>query len=136
MRRMTPAMLKSYMIAKQGKSVGTRPETLFDQFQRSRGLGLVMNVSLPFHDAGARYDFQLDFASSALDVDYEIDGKEFHSSDRQVRKDAWKDGVKNAHGLKVVHVPAILTERHWWEYLEREIRRALASEERTVYIEA
>lgn len=131
--------LKRYFIDKHGRTWGTLPERNFDAFQRSIGLGLVMNVSLPFNDDGRPYDFQLDFArptDESFNIDFEIDGKAYHSSDRQARKDHWKDEVKNRQGLKVIHVPAILTERHWWEYLEKEITRALLSKEGTIYIEA
>jgi hypothetical protein len=138
-------MLSEYMITKRGLVVGTKPERLFDSFQKEQGLGLVWNVTLPFvttdsEGARIRYYFQLDFARpiepSGFDVDFEVDGKAFHSSDRQVRKDAWKDSVKNKQGLKVIHVPAVLCEHIWWPYLAREIARALISKEPTIYIEA
>lgn len=125
------------MIKKNGKVVGTRPEQLFDEFQLAQGLGLVHDVELPFTDNGTRYVFQLDFArptDSTFDIDFEIDGAAYHSSDIQLKKDAWKDAVKNRHGLKVVHVPASVCERVHWDYLRASVNRAILSKEATVKI--
>jgi hypothetical protein len=139
MKVLSKKQLSKYMITKRGLVVGTRPERLFNEFQLDRGLGLVWNVTLPFSGGGMRYDFQLDFArptESGFDVDFEVDGKAFHSSERQMRKDAWKDRVKNAQGMKVIHIPAILCEKVWWDYLDRAIARALLDPQPTVRIEA
>ncbi|MDE3215963.1 MAG: hypothetical protein KGO03_06165 [Gemmatimonadota bacterium] len=70
------------------------------------------------------------------DVNYEVDGNHYHGSDIQHGKDMWKDGLKNAQGLKVVHIPAILTERKWWRYLDAQLPKALLSPSPTVYVVA
>ena len=120
------------MIARNGKKWNTAPERNFEEYQRSRGMGLVQNVNLPF---GA-WVFQLDFAHPfelGWDVDYEVDGP-YHGSDIQQAKDSWKDALKNRQGLKVVHIPAILTNKKWWPYLDEMLPKALLSVSPTVYV--
>ena len=136
---LTRRMLTRAMIARNGKTWNTRPERRFNEYQVSRGLGLVQNVSLLFTDIdmeGARigYDFQLDFArptDHTYDIDFEIDGK-----GHKDKADRWKDGVKNRQGLKVIHIPGVLTERKWWAYLDKALNAAMLSSDATVYIAA
>ncbi|MDE1824366.1 MAG: hypothetical protein KGH74_03635 [Candidatus Micrarchaeota archaeon] len=133
--------LKHWAIDKAGRKWNTRPEQNFNSYQVSRGMGLVQNVKLPFTDLEKHhgYTFQLDFAhpnDHTYDVDYEVDGSHYHGSDRQLAKDEWKDRLKNAQGLKVIHVPAVLTEKKWWAYLDEWLPKALVSVSPTVYLVA
>lgn len=138
---MSKKMLRNMMIDRNGKAWNTKPERLFNEFQLTRGLGLVQNRSLPFSDGGIHYRFQCDFLrpidhpTMTYDVDFEIDGPH-HDSQINRNKDIWKDDIKNRAGLKVVHVPAELTNRKWWGYLDKEIARALLSSLGSVYINA
>lgn len=136
MKRRTKT-IRAYMIAKNGKVWNTIPEQRFAKFVSMKHLGLVQNIDLPFADEGVHYDFQLDFARRTVDggydIDVEIDGPN-HDSDIMHQKDLWKDWVKNRQGLKVIHVPAELTKRKWWDYLETELNRALLSPKGSVYI--
>ena len=136
---LTRRMLTRAMIARNGKTWNTRRERRFNDYKISRGLGLVQNVSLPFVDvdlegARIRYDFQLDFArpsDSTYDIDFEIDGK-----GHKDKTDHWKDGVKNKQGLKVIHIPGVLTEKKWWAYLDNALNAAMLSTDATVNIAA
>lgn len=134
--------VKKLMISRAGKTWNTRPERLFDEYQRSRGLGLVQHRTLPFvaeNRAGRlqRFDFQCDFLRPVdsqpfgFDIDFEVDGKG-HSD----KNDPWKDGVKNGQGLKVIHIPGDICHRRFWGYLDEQISRAILSSEAIVNIEA
>ena len=135
---MTPTQLKNMMIQRNAKLSQTLPERQFNAYQESRGLNLIQDRRLPFDENGIHYDFQCDFlraTDESYDVNFEIDGEEFHSSPIQLRKDAWKDKIKNAHGLKVIRIPAILTQRRYWPYLDSELPKALLSKEKVVRID-
>ena len=130
--------LKAAMIDRLGRTWNTRPERQFDDYQRSRGLGLVQNVILPFVSENRvgrlqRWDFQLDFArpldAGGYDVDFEVDGQGHND-----HNDFWKDNVKNQRGLKVIHIPGILTGKKWWPYLDSQLPKALLSASPTVYV--
>ena len=133
--------LEKAMIARNGKKWNTLPERQFKKFQEHYGLGLIQNVNLPFTDGVLHYDFQCDFLrpvdhpTLTYDVDFEVDGPH-HDSDINHSKDLWKDDLKNKAGLKVVHIPAELTKRKWWKYLDGEIRKALLNPFGSVYISA
>ena len=134
---MTPTQLKNTMIQRHTKLSSTLPEREFNAYQESRGMGLIFDRTLPFSDNGTRYDFQCDFLrpnDESYDIDIEVDGEKFHASVRQVQKDAWKDRIKNASGLKVVRIPAVLTQPKWWPYLDSEFPKALLSKEKVVRI--
>jgi hypothetical protein len=121
--------LRKAMIARNAKFVDTEPERMFDAYQKSRAMGLVQNVVLPFTDEALHYEFQLDFArpfDGTYDIAFLIDGP-YHQTARIGRKDAWKDRVMNRQGLKVVHIPSELTSKKWWGYLDGEIAKALLS---------
>ena len=133
--------LKVWAIDKKGKKWNTRPERQFREYAERRSLGLVQNVSLPFVAPNRegrlqRFDFQLDFArpcdtghQATYDVDFEIDG-ECHNS----KNDLWKDNVKNGRGLKVIHIPGVLTEKKFWSHLDKWLPVALLSKAPTIYI--
>ena len=129
------------MIARNGKRWNTKPERQFREFGERFGMGLIQNRSLPFTDGVLHYEFQCDFLRPidrpdiTYDVDFEIDGPH-HDTDINRNKDIWKDDIKNKAGLKVIHVPAELTKRKWWDYLNREIEKALLSPLGSVYISA
>jgi hypothetical protein len=143
MRTLTKPMLRQAMIDRNGKKWNTRPERLFNEYQISRCLGLIQNVNVGMvaKDRDGRencFVFQLDFArpkdrdryaatgfhdlDAGYDVDYETDG-----DGHKAKNDAWKDEVKNAHGLKVLHIPGWLCEKKWWGNLDAAIPKALAS---------
>ena len=136
---MTKRAVEKLMITRQGKAWNTEPERNFDDYQRDRGLGLVMNRSLPFaaenrEGVMQRYDFQCDFlrpTDTTFDIDFEVDGK-----GHKEKNDYWKDKVKNRAGLKVIHIDGELTKRKWWPELDRAINAALLSKEPTVRIAA
>ena len=134
---MTKRQVERLMISRQGKTWNTAPERNFDEYQQSRGLGLIMNKTLPFvaeNRVGQlqRYDFQCDFLmpdDKTFTVDFEIDGK-----GHKEKNDPWKDTVKNSRGLKVIHIDGELTKKKWWGELDRAINAALLSKEPTVRI--
>lgn len=134
-------MLANYMMGLRGKSTHTLPERQFNAYQESRGMALLWDVSLKFvdDDDGQEYDFQCDFlrpTDRSYDVDFEVDGEKFHTSSRQMQKDDWKDRLKNRQGLKVIHIPAILTQKRHWSYLDAQIANALLVKQRSVRIAA
>ena len=135
----TKRQLQKYMISRNGKVYNTEPERNFKEFARQHGLNVCQNVTLTFHeDGGEVYDFQCDFlvpTEEWFSTDFEIDGP-YHETDRAHRKDLWKDFIKAKRGLKVIHVPAVLTEKKWWPYLDSEIIKALAGKSRSVFIAA
>jgi len=138
---MSKKTLRNAMIDRAGKRWNTAPERAFNEFQKKFGMGLVQNRSLPFTDNGQHFTFQLDFArpldrpTGGYDVDFEIDGPH-HDTLLMKQKDMWKDYVKNTAGLKVIHVPAELTKKKWWNYLNAEIAKALLSPMGSVWIAA
>ena len=115
-------------------------------------MGLMQDRDFDVSFEGRAFTFQLDFArpldwesyrvtgfsncGNKYDLDVEVDGRDYHSSDIQRRKDNWKDGIKVAHGLKVIHIPAEICERKWWDYLDSEYTKALESVEGAIYIDA
>ena len=145
MTTLTPRMMKSAMIQKASKSSHTVPEKAFNAYQESRGMNLYWSKegeSYVFTDRlGEIYDFQLDFIKlknawdDIIDIDFEIDGSKYHSSDRQMRKDAWKDDIKALRGVKVIHIPAAITAKRFWPYLDAEIKKALESKEMVIHID-
>ena len=135
---MNKKTLARYMISKQGKVWNTEPERNFQLYQLSRGMGLVQNRSFHVVQNGTPYDYQLDFAHATeegWDYEVEVDGVN-HDSEINHRKDLWKDFVKAKNGLKVIHVPAVLTEKKWWPYLDSEFAKALTSKSRSIWIVA
>lgn len=136
--------MQRMMISRYGKAYNTAPERRFDDYQRSRNLGLVMNHTLPFvaenhQGVPQRYDFQMDFlrpiklsaTGATWDVDLEIDGK-----GHKEKNDEWKDTMKASHGLKTIHIPGILTEKKYWWVLDRDLPNALLSKDSVVYLVA
>ncbi|MDE1854619.1 MAG: hypothetical protein KGI38_12865 [Thaumarchaeota archaeon] len=136
---MTKRQVEKLMISRQGKAWNTEPERNFDLYQKSRGLNLIMNRSLPFvaenrEGVNQRYDFQCDFlrpTDESFDIDFEVDGR-----GHKEKNDPWKDAVKNRSGLKVIHIDGELTKKKWWDELDRAISRAILSKEPTVRIVA
>ena len=125
-------VLKAAMIARANKKVDTKPERQFKAYAESRKMELIQDVKV----VCGGFDFQLDFAHSAyhtFDYEIEIDGP-YHDSGRQLAKSLWKDALKNRQGLKVVHIPAILTNKKWWPYLDQMLPKALLSVSPTVYV--
>ena len=143
--------VKSYMIQKADKKWDTHPERLFRLFARSHNLAVVQNQSETFVFDDEPYTFQMDFVrpkkwedylmtgfyspEEGFDVDFEIDGPA-HDSEQNHRKDIWKDFVKAKWGIKVIHIPAVLCEKAWWPYLDKEIQKALRETSRSVWIVA
>ena len=133
--------LRNYMIDKAGRKWNMKPERAFRAYAESRGIDLVQNVVLPFvgpnrMDRLQRFDFQLDFArpcdtghQATYDIDFEIDG-EGHNG----KNDLWKDTLKNSRGLKVIHIPGVLTAKKFLPHLDRWLPMALLSPSPTVYI--
>ena len=138
------------MIDRAGKKWNTAPERNFDEYQKSRGMGLMMNQTLPFVAEDRlgktrRYDFQCDFLrpkdseeylttgyhdlAAGYDVDYELDGEGHKSCN-----DPWKDAVKNGRGLKVVHIPGYFAKPKYWPQLDKALNMALLSPKPTVYL--
>jgi hypothetical protein len=116
--------------AAQVRGEKSQPEKDFNDYQESRRMGLIWDKTLPFEagDARIHFDFQCDFlrpTKTSFDIDFEIDGEAFHSSDREKNKDKWKDRIKNEQGLKVIHIAAELTRPKWWSYLDEKIPKAL-----------
>lgn len=105
-------------------------------------MNLVWGCTLPFYDPRSKqtFTFEMDFVhptNQSYDVDYEVDGEAFHGSIAQQNKDAWKDKIKNEHGIKVIHIPAELTmQKKWWKYLDQMLPKAVLSKEGTVRIPA
>ena len=133
--------LRNYMIDKAGRKWNTKPERAFRAYSELRRMELVQNVVLPFVAENRegriqRFDFQLDFAhpldsktGCLYDVDYEVDG-DGHNS----KHDLWKDNIKNSRGLKVIHIPGVLTAKKFWPHLDKWLPMALLSPSPTVYI--
>ena len=135
-------LLPDSVVERDGKKWNTKPERLFNDYQRSRKLGLIQNVTLAFPVAGvsakATVRFQLDFArpvdhevyaatgfhdpNAKFDVDFEIDG-----SGHFRPADPWKDKIKNLAGMRVVHVDGRLCEKKQWDTLDSELNGAIAS---------
>jgi hypothetical protein len=135
-------MLPDSVVERDGKRWNTKPERLFNDYQRSRELGLIQNVTLTFPVVGVSAKtavrFQLDFArpvdyevyaatgfhdpNAKFDVDFEIDG-----SGHFRPADPWKDKIKNLAGMRVVHVDGRLCEKKQWERLDSELGGAIAS---------
>jgi hypothetical protein len=148
---LTPNQLRQAMITKAGKRWNTTPERRFNEYQISRHLSIMQNQTVTF-DAIARdggpfpATFQLDFArprdwdcysrtgfhdeKAGFSVDYEIDG-EGHKD----KNDPWKDSIKNANGLKVIHIPGWLCHKDYWGNLDCAIPKALASKKMTIHLE-
>jgi hypothetical protein len=150
MRELTPKMLRGAMIDKAGKKWDTKPERLFAEYARLRGMGLLQNQTVSYQALNRRgfmqtFDFQLDFArprdwqryaitglhlaSEPFEIDFEVDG-EGHN----FKNDKWKDEVKTANGLKVVHIPGGVCEKKYWEYLDKAIPLALENPDPVVKI--
>lgn len=143
-------LLRRTLGRKRGKW-NTGPERNFNEYQKSRKLGLIQNVKWhppTFGAAGTEQTvfFQLDFArpldyeiyaatgfhnpQNGFDVDFEIDGPMHDwATDRA------KNMAKNSFGLKVIHIPSALCDRKSWARLDSQIRKALATKEMTVYIQ-
>src|SRR2546426_11486022 len=145
MTNLTPRMMKAAMIQKAAKSSHTAPERAFNAYQESRGMNLLWDKLLEFVTYDPDYfpiTFQCDFVhfngislkDEHYDIDYEIDGEKFHSSGRQKRKDDWKDKIKARAGIKVIHIPAAVTAKRYWPYLDAEIKKALESKEMIIHI--
>jgi len=138
MTNLTPRMMKAAMIQKASKSSHTAPEKAFNDYQKSRKMNLLWDCSYTYDSEWMGYvRLQFDFVGTSgesFKVDYEIDGSKYHSSDRQKRKDNWKDRIKTDHDWKVIHIPAAITHKRFWPYLDAEIAKALASSEMVVYI--
>ena len=148
---MTKRQLQRMMIQRRGKQWDTLPERQFKDFNRKHGLGFAQNQSISVSDEGEYYTYQLDFArplnwrqylitgffepKEGYDVNVEIDGPD-HDSERAHRKDLWKDFIKAKHGLKVIHVPAVLCNPKWWDYLKGQMDKAIAGQSRSVWIAA
>ena len=142
-------MLPDSVVESDGKRWNTKPERLFNDYQRSRKLGLIQNVTLTFPLAGAgaktAVRFQLDFArpmdheiyaatgfhdpNAKFDVDFEIDG-----SGHFKPADPWKDKIKNLSGMRVVHVDGRLCEKKQWETLDSELKSAITSDRLRCYL--
>ena len=132
LNRLTPKMLGKMMVMRNGKKWNTKPERLFNEYQESRGMGLVQNVSLPFAGQHETLTFQLDFArptDHTYDIDFEIDGK-----GHKDKWDRWKDEIKNRQGLKVIHIPGVLCEKKWWQVLDEQLPQAMISPTGSVYL--
>src|SRR5437870_3640855 len=113
MTNLTLRMMKAAMIQKAAKSSHTAPERAFNAYQESRKMNLSWSKENERHlfmdrITGEAWNFQLDFIGSKLgfdgldiiDLDIEIDGSRYHSSDRQMNKDDWKDRIKAESGVK------------------------------------
>ena len=85
------------------------------------------------------YDFEMEFVhptDQSYDLDFEVDGEAFHGTDRAIQKDDWKDRIKNDYSMKVIRIPAVLTVRKYWKYLDEEIPKAVLSKQGSVRIPA
>lgn len=143
------AVFSRTQVGKGKKKWNTAPERMFDSYQRSRKLGLIQNVSLPFAVAGkegrATFEFQLDFArpvdretylvtgfhdpKAGYDMDIEIDGAEHDGS-----LDPLKDSVKSSNGVRVIHIVGRLCRRENWGRLDFLLRRAFTSKRMVLYL--
>jgi hypothetical protein len=147
---LTPNSVKKMMIARADKKSNTKGERQFDDYQESRLLSLRHGHAgegtvLSFYDQmeAKFFDFQCDFLRirygpevpyiidnvHAYDVDFEIDGK-----GHKEKWDAWKDALKVAAGLRVIHVPEEITVEEHWPYLDKQIDKALKAKEMVHYI--
>lgn len=126
----------------------SKAEVLFNDYQESRGLGLIWGKTLPFYDYENKssWNFECDFLnptdSGSFDIDFEIDGEHYHRTkvvngiQVSAGTDAWKDAVKNANGLKVIHIPAPIVEKKFWSYLDEMIPKARIDRRGSVIIPA
>lgn len=141
---LTPRQVEKLMISRGQKFTDTKGERQFAEYQQSRVMRLVQNVTLQFYDGVALrfFDFQCDFLKQrypemtfnplyvgSYDTDFEIDGK-----GHKEKNDAWKDSLKVAAGLKVIHIPEPVTKEEHWGYLDKKISKALDSEEMVHHI--
>lgn len=141
---------KNYIIgqrlkARQAKGLPSLPETFFNEYQVSRGLGLIWDESgkktLPFKDldTGKVYDFQLDFLRpnpiptddwpGKYDIDIEIQGERFH---RKASKENWKCELKNNAGLRVILIPATMAFKRFWPDLDDLLPAAFSSDKKVI----
>jgi hypothetical protein len=148
---LSPHMLAKAMIDRAGKKWNTVPERNFNQYQISRGLGLMMNQNVSLLAVNRMgilqaFDFQCDFLrpkdfasyartgyhdpAKGFDRDYEIDGAG-HSE----KNDPWKDSVKVAHGITPIHIPGSLTKPHYWPVLDDCLREMKVEPDGTVYLD-
>lgn len=133
---MTPKQLQKHMIKRNNKSAYTKPEMDFAAFAKEKGFDLAQNAIVAFLVEGKRFDFQMDFVKRhgfkfwEIQVDIEIDGK-----GHKAKWDHWKDEIKAANGIKVIHVPGELTKKNWWFYLNSQLKKALESKEMVIYID-
>ena len=137
---LTKRGLKNYMMgralsAKMQSGKPSLPEKQFNEYQIARGMGLVWcmwDYKVPFIKPDTRevIRFQCDFlrpTDAFYDENFEVDGQKWHSSPAQIANDNWKDRIKNANGVRVFHIPAIICPRQHWSYLDKEITKARAS---------
>lgn len=108
----------------------------FNAYQESRGLGLVWDQTLPFYDprpiAGRTvWHFQCDFLRKTKGGSYDID---FEIDEKGDKPSAWKDGLKNMAGLKVVHISASICNQPHWTWLDEVIGEAIMSPDKVVHI--
>jgi hypothetical protein len=146
---LTPHQVSKLMIQRANKKTNTKGEQQFDDYQQSRILNLAHGangegVTLSFYDELALkyFDFQCDFLRyrfpgmsfaigyiGAYECDFEIDGK-----GHKDKWDSWKDALKVAAGVKVIHIPEAVTVEEHWAYLDKELDKALKSKEMVHYI--
>lgn len=130
---MTPKQLQNAMIKRNNKSAYTKPEQAFVEFCKENAFYYHQNLKEKFFHNCEWFDFQMDFVRlneyAQIDLDIEIDGK-----GHKEKWDHWKDEIKAANGIKVIHIGAELTKKHWWFYLNLKLKEALASSDMVVYI--
>lgn len=132
---MTPKQLQSMMIKRRSKAFDTKGERDFAEFAKKKGFYFIQNVKefFPNTEHGPDFEFQMDFVRKGrfdlVELDIEIDGK-----GHKEKWDYWKDAIKNQNHVKVIHIGAELCKRKYWDYLEKELQKALASESMVVYI--
>ena len=108
----------------------------FNAYQEARGLSLVWDETLPFYDPNPRdgrtvWHFQCDFLRPTKGGSYDID---FEIDELKDKASAWKDGLKNLAGLKVVHISYLLCNPRYWVYLDELMGEAIMSSDKVVHI--
>jgi hypothetical protein len=144
---MTPRQVEKLMISRANKKTDTKAERQFAIYLDSRLIAHAHDISLRFYDMEALkfYTFQCDFLRyryaepmkkvrewvGNYDVDFEVDGK-----GHKEKNDPWKDALKSADGIKVIHIPEPITAEKHWTYLDKELQKAFDSKEMIHHIAA